>query len=270
MSDTIKMHHYPTRQAALLQQRPSDIISAAENTVNTFGVAHFGTGQVVCNGDQTQTGAASVVSPRNAGKAFGKVLTTAGTMAYVLSVSLPTTTPELFVVPDETQDENIWSHWAGQTKEALQKAASKERRPSTATARFRVERLAALQATFGFTTQDLASVLGISRPQLYKWLDAANDIRLQEASRVRLSTVERIAREWTLRSKAPLSAVSREALIGGGTIFDMMSAVVIDEAAIVSGFDELVAKLQTKPKTRSQRLREAGFTRRASSLPSDE
>jgi len=269
VSNTIEMRHYPTRQAALLQQRPSDIISAAENAVYTFGAAHPGTVQVVYDGDQAQALAASVVGLRNLGKGFGKALT-AGTMAYVLSVSWPTTSPELFVAPDETQGENIWSRWAGQAKEALQKAASKERRTSTAAARFRVERLAALQAAFGFTIQDLASVLGISRQQLYKWLDAANDIQLQEASRVRLSTVERLAREWTLRSKVPLSSISREALTGGSPIFAMMSADVIDETVIVSSFDELVAKLQTKPKTRSQRLREAGFTRRASSLPSDE
>jgi hypothetical protein len=50
----------------------------------------------------------------------------------------------------------------------------------------------------------------------------------------------------------------------------MMSADVIDETLIVGSFDELATKLQTKPKTRSQRLREAGFTRRTSSLPLDD
>jgi hypothetical protein len=52
----------------------------------------------------------------------------------------------------------------------------------------------------------------------------------------------------------------------------LLSAEVISEAAVIAGFDELVGKLQEKPKSRSQRLREAGFTRRPSvrSLPSDE
>jgi hypothetical protein len=269
VSNIIETRKYTTRQSALLQQRPSDIIFAAESSADALKAAHTGTVQVVYYDDQAQTLTANVVGLRNLGKGVGKVLT-AGTMAYVMSVSLPTTSPELFTIPDETQGENIWSRWAGQAKEALQKAVSKELHHSTAVARFRVDRLASLQAAFGFTTQDLASVLGISRQQLYKWLDATNDIQIQETSRVRLARVERIAREWTLRSKVPLSSVSREALTGGSTIFAMMSADVIDETVIVSGFNELITKLQTKPKTRSQRLREAGFIRRASSLPSDE
>jgi transposase-like protein len=269
VSNTIQTRHYTTREAALLQQRPSEIVSAAERAVDTFEVFHPGMVQVVYDEGHAQGLNESVFGLRNLGNNFAKVLT-ARTKVSVLSVSWPTTSPVLIVDPDEFQAENIWSRWAGQTKEALHKAGLKERRPSTAAARFREERLAVVQAAFGFTTQDLASVLGISRQQLYKWLDSANDIQLQEASRVRLSTVECIAREWTLRSKVPLSSVSRELLIGGSTIFAMMSADVIDEAVVVSSFDELVAKIQAKPKTRSQHLREAGFTRRASSLPSDE
>jgi transcriptional regulator with XRE-family HTH domain len=171
---------------------------------------------------------------------------------------------------DQFQTENSWSRWTGQAKEALQKAASKERRSSTAAARFRVERLATLQTAFGFTTQDMATVLGITRQQLYKWLDAANGVKLQETSRVRLSAIERIAKEWTSRSTAPLSLVSREPLADGGTVFAKLAADAINETVVVGAFDELIAKLQAKPETRSQRLREAGFTRRASSLPSDE
>jgi hypothetical protein len=51
-----------------------------------------------------------------------------------------------------------------------------------------------------------------------------------------------------------------------------MVADQVDEAAVVGAFDELLAKLAGKPKTRSQNLAEAGFKRRptAKSLPSDE
>lgn len=269
MSNTIETRHYTTRQAALLQQRPSEIISVAESADDTIEAFHPGTIQVVYDDGLALALNESVVGLRSLGSYFAKVLT-AGKKVTLLSGSLPTTSPVLIMDPDEFQAETIWSRWAGQAKEVLQNASSKERRTSTAAARFRVERLAALQAVFGFTTQDLASVLGISRQQLYKWLDAANDIQLQEASRLRLSTIERIAREWTLRSKVPLSSVHRELLIGGSTVFAMMSADVIDEVVIVSGFEELVARLQTKPKTLASRLREAGFTRRTSSLPSDE
>jgi transcriptional regulator with XRE-family HTH domain len=268
MSNTIQTRHYTTRQAALFQQRPSDIIKASENAMEAFDTLHSGTVHVVYRDGRPQALNAIVVGHGGAGNTFGKVLT-ADTMS-LLSSSWQTTSPVLVVEADDLQAEDIWSRWAGQAKEALQKAALKERCPSTASARFRVERLAALQAAFGFTTQDLATVLGVSRQQLYNWLDAANDVRLQEASLARLSAVERIAKEWTSRSRAPLSSVSREVLAGGSTVFTMLSADVIDEAAIAIAFDELLNKLQAKPKTRSQRLREAGFTRRVSSLPSDE
>jgi len=269
VNNTIETRQYTACQATLLQQRPSDIISAVENTVETFVASHSGRVQVVYSDDQAQALASSVAGLHNLGKGFGKALT-AGTVAYVLSVSSPTNAPELFTAPDEIPRENAWSRWSEQAKEALQNAALKELHPSTAVARLRVDRLATLQAAFGFTTQDMASVLGISRQQLYKWLDAANPIQIQEAGRVRLSIVERIAKEWMSRSKVPLSSVSRENVAGGSSVLSMMTADIMDETVIVGSFDELLAKLQTKPKTRSQRLREAGFTRRTSSLPLDD
>lgn len=267
MSNTIQACYHTAREAALLQQQPSDIIKAAENAVG--GLVALNLPTVVYQGGQPHLLNASVFGVGGAGSVIAKVLT-AGTKAFLSVYSWPTTSPELLMDLDELHAENSWSRWAGKTKEAFQKAVSKERRPLTAAARFRVERLTVLQAAFGFTTQDLAAILGISRQQLYKWLDAASDVQLQEASRTRLSTVERIAEKWTSRSMAPLSSVSREALAGGSTVFTMLSADIIDEAVIVIAFNELVGKLQTKPKSRSQRLREAGFTRRVSSLPSDE
>ncbi|MDO8843061.1 helix-turn-helix transcriptional regulator [Methylicorpusculum sp.] len=269
MNNIIVTRQYTARQATLMQQRPGDIISAAQKPVETLAGSQLGRLQVVYPDDQTQALASSVLGLDSFGKGLGKALT-AGTVAYVLCVSSPTNSPELFTAPDDIPRENAWIRWSEQAKEALQKGALKEQHPSTAVARLRVNRLATLQAAFGLTTQDLASVLGISRQQLYKWLDAANPIQIQEASRVRLSILERIAKEWMSRSKVPLSSVSREAVTDGKTVLAMMSADIIDETLIVDSFDELVTKLQTKPKTRSQRLREAGFTRRTSSLPLDD
>ena len=115
-------------------------------------------------------------------------------------------------------------------------------------------------------------MLGLSRPGLYKWLDASSDVKLQGASRERLAAVERIAKKWRERSTAPLSAVSTELLPGGRTVFAMIVVDQLDEASIVGAFDELLVKLAGKPKTRSQALAEAGFKRRpsAKSLQSDE
>lgn len=133
-------------------------------------------------------------------------------------------------------------------------------------------RLAALQAALGLSTSNLAQALGLSRPGLYKWLDASSDVKLQGASRERLAAVERIAKQWRERTTAPLSSVSNEPLADGRTVLSMMVADQFDEATVVGAFDELLAKLAGKPKTRSQKLAEAGFKRRpsAKSLPSDE
>ena len=115
-------------------------------------------------------------------------------------------------------------------------------------------------------------MLGLSRPQLYRWLDAADDVRMQDAKRQRLAAVERVAKAWQDRSSAPLRSVAHEPLANGSTPFALLSADAIDEAALRAAFDELTAKLQAQPKTLSQRLADAGFKRRPSirSLPSDE
>jgi transcriptional regulator with XRE-family HTH domain len=272
VSDTIQARHYTAKQAALLQHRPSDFIEAANSITHPALQAHDQF-LVHVNYSHAALHAANVriVDVGAVGQHLAASLT-AGTKVIVQCTSSSTTAPELSVDMNEYQPASSWSRWACEAKKALQKAAANVPRPTTAAARRRVERLSSLQAAFGFTIQDLAAVLGITRPQLYKWLDGASDIKLQEASRTRLAAVERMAKEWMSRSTAPLSSVSKEPLKTGGTVFELLSAAVISEAAVVSALDELVGKLQEQPKTSSQRLRDAGFTRRPSvrSLPADE
>ena len=161
---------------------------------------------------------------------------------------------------------------ASATKTALQQTAPDVKLTPSAAARWRVERLVAIQAVFGLSTLDFAQVLGLSRPGLYKWLDASKDVKPQEAKRDRLAVVERIAKRWRERSAAPLVTVVNELLAGGQSALSMMVSDAIDEAAIVGAFDELVAKLQGKPQSRSQKLAAGGFTRRPTTraLPTDE
>jgi len=132
------------------------------------------------------------------------------------------------------------------------------------------EQLAAIQAALGLSAQDLAQVLGVSRRDLFEWLDASRNMKLHEASRERLAVVERIAKHWCERSAAPMRSVVNEPLASGQTALSMM--VAIDEVAVIGAFDELAAKLLGKPKSRSQKLADAGFTRRQSAraLPADE
>jgi hypothetical protein len=141
-----------------------------------------------------------------------------------------------------------------------------------AAARLRVDRLARVQSVLGVSTQTLAAILGITRQNLYKWLDATKEITLQDASRERLSAVERLATKWQTRTNNPIASVEFEPLHAGGSLHDLLVADELDEPLIISVFDELVDKLSAKPKTLSKRMAEAGFKRRSSArlLPSED
>lgn len=255
MSDTIEARFYNAQRATLLQRRPSTIIDAAESFHPAVPMQFYG-------GGETQL----IGSYRMGTKLTGaRTVLIVDTDVLLATSAIPTVTVEDF-------DADSWSRWSKASKEAFQKAAAAAKAAPSAAARLRVERLAALQAALGLSTSNLAQALGLSRPGLYKWLDASSDVKLQGASRERLAAVERIAKQWRERSTAPLSSVSNEPLADGRTVLAMMVADQVDEAAVVGAFDELLAKLAGKPKTRSQKLAEAGFKRRpsAKSLPSDQ
>jgi DNA-binding transcriptional regulator YiaG len=255
VSDTIEARFYNAQRATLLQRRPSTIIDAAESFHPAVPMQFYG-------GGETQL----IGSYRMGTKLTGaRPVLIVDTDVLLATSAIPTVTVEDF-------DADSWSRWSKASKEAFEKAAAVAKAAPSATARLRVERLAALQAALGLSTSNLAQALGLSRPGLYKWLDASSDVKLQGASRERLAAVERIAKQWRERSMAPLSSVSNEPLADGRTVLAMMVADQVDEAAVVGAFDELLAKLAGKPRTRSQKLAEAGFKRRptAKSLPSDE
>ncbi len=255
MSDTIEARFYNAQRATLLQRRPSTIIDAAESFLPAMPMQFYGGGETHLIG-----------SHRMGTKSTGaRTVLIVDTDALLATSAIPTVTVEDF-------DADSWSRWSKASKEAFQKAAATAKATPSAAARLRVERLAALQAALGLSTSNLAQALGLSRPGLYKWLDASSDVKLQGASRERLAAVERIAKQWRERTTAPLSSVSNEPLADGRTVLTMLVADQFDEAAVAGAFDELLAKLAGKPKTRSQKLAEAGFKRRpsAKSLATDE
>ena len=253
MSDTIEARFYNARRATLLQRRPGTIIDTAESFHPAVPMQFYGGGNLIGSYQMGTklTGARTVLI--------------VDTDVLLATSAIPTVTVEDF-------DADSWMRWSKASKEAFQKADAAAKAAPSAAARLRVERLAALQAALGLSTSNLAQALGLSRPGLYKWLDASSDVKLQGSSRERLAAVERIAKQWRERSTAPLSSVSTEPLADGRTVLAMMVADPFDEAAVVGAFDELLAKLVGKPKTRSQKLAEAGFKRRpsAKSLASDE
>jgi DNA-binding transcriptional regulator YiaG len=240
VSDTIQVRFYRAHQATMRQLRPSMIIDTAESF-------HLPVSQFI--------GVGSI------GNVISKSVTGA-TRSVRVDTDFATSAIQTVEIGDDNVD--LWTRWAEAAKIALQRSAADVKPASSAAARLRVERLATIQAVFGLSTLDFAQVLGLSRPGLYKWLDTSKDVKLQQASLERLAVIERIARQWRERSATPLVSVMNEPLAGGETALSMMVADAIDEAAIVGAFDELVAKLQGKPKSRSQKLADAGFTRRPS------
>jgi len=136
----------------------------------------------------------------------------------------------------------------------------------------RVARLTEIQASFGLPMRTLAEVLRISRPQLYKWFDTSAAIQLRGESAARLNAVERLAELWSMHTVSPLGPWLHEQVAGGQSLYDLLTQVDLSAADIESGFDTVTARIAQMPKTRSQRMREAGFTRRLSyrALPTDE
>lgn len=256
MSNTIEARHCNAQRASLLQRRPSTIIDAAESFHQGEPMQFYG-GREIPGAGSYRIGTKLTGATRT--------LLVADTGALLATSAIQTVTAEDF-------DTDSWARWSEAAKAALQKATTAAKAAPSATAKLRVERLAALQAVLGLSTSDLAQALALSRPGLYKWLDVYSDVKLQGASRERLAVIERIAMQWRERSTAPLSTLAHEPLADGRTVFSMMAAEQVNEAAVIGAYDELIAKLAGKPKSRSQKLADTGFKRRPStrSLPSDE
>lgn len=248
MRDTIQERHYSHKQAALRQLRPSVIIDTAKSVY-----PH-------CS---------PLIGISATARAVNKSMTSA---TRVMLVDVGAATSAVWIVRANEDYADLWNCWPETAKVALQRPDINVRSTPSAAGRFRVDRLTTIQATLGLSTQDFAQVLRLSRPGLYKWFDASKDVKLHETSRERLAVVERIAKHWRERSVIPLRSVANEPLAGGQTALSMLIAPDINEALIVEAFDEILEKVRSKPKSRSQRLADAGFTRRpsAQALPAED
>lgn len=173
-----------------------------------------------------------------------------------------------------TQDElhpealTIWSHATAAGHRPADEAKPTPSVILRSASQLRAERLAAIQSSLGVPIQDLAKLLNISRPQLYKWLDASKALQMQAASRQRLDQVEELAEHWRSLSPQPLWPLLRN---GHEPLLESLYIAQPDIAVIKGRMTETAQRLSQAPKSRSQLLREAGFTARPSSraLPSD-
>jgi hypothetical protein len=137
--------------------------------------------------------------------------------------------------------------------------------------RMRADRLAQIQAAFGFTLQDLAQVLGVSRAQLYKWLDPEREVQLHGESRARFNQIAQLASEWRTLSAVPLSTVAHEPVLGGTSIVSLMAEPNLDVSLVTAALRELADRTASITPSVTEGLRQRGFRRRPSarSLPSD-
>jgi hypothetical protein len=135
--------------------------------------------------------------------------------------------------------------------------------------RIRASKLGEIQGAFGLTTQALAAALNVSRAQLYKWLDPANETVLQEANVRRISTALQLAQRWAELTPLPLSAVAHEPLPDGNSIMNLLSAAEIDVEKVVTAMNILARSAEHREKSPTERMSDAGYIRRPSyrSLP---
>lgn len=135
----------------------------------------------------------------------------------------------------------------------------------------RVERITKIQATFGVSIQMLAEILRVSRPQLYKWLDANRAIELQGGSRDRMGIIEELAEYWRSLTQRPLGPWVKEGR-AAASLLALLCADPLDNEEIRRAMTTQAELISRAAKSRSERFREAGFQRRPSvrSLPSDE
>ena len=134
----------------------------------------------------------------------------------------------------------------------------------------RADRIASIQASFTFPLRVLAKVLRRSPTQLYKWLDPEEAVSLQESSERRIATIERLARSWDRRAKAPIGELRRHVLSSGKTIVDVLAADPIDEPAAERALAEIATQLVARPLSLAQRMQQKGFVRRRRHLPDDD
>lgn len=238
MSDTIRTRYQRNMPAALLQQRPSTLINEVEGRERT---------NVYCQ--------PIYVDKRESINSL-YTISTAPIGGFI--------TGSTGVVGVGSAALDGWTQWAAITKKLLQQQEPKSKLIAKAAAKVRINRLTQIQTAFGLPTLVLAEILGITRQGLYKWLDATKEITLQESSRQRLAVVERLAKLWTERSNRPLSSVVYEPLNGEQTLIQILTESTLDETKIANIFNGLVEKLQDKPKSLSQRMADAGFSRRPS------
>jgi len=159
--------------------------------------------------------------------------------------------------------QQLWSNATSGVQGAHKPVPPPKAAAQPAATQLRVQQLVQLQSSLGLPLQGLAETLNISRPQLYKWLDANNDVNMQSSSRLRLNQILELAQYWDQQSPKPLNAWLKQSH-QAATLLGLLKADTLLMDDIRGYMQQAASELAQAPRSASQKMRDAGFTRRIS------
>jgi len=127
----------------------------------------------------------------------------------------------------------------------------------------RVNALNEIQAAFGLAIRDLAKILNLSPPQIYRWLDPSDQVRLSAKSLNRLEEIGSLAKTWKVQSKTPLGSASKDPGSFVREAIALMSQEKIDPSKIKKTLVRQAEYLKDRPRTLSSKLRDRGIAPRS-------
>lgn len=105
-----------------------------------------------------------------------------------------------------------------------------------------IEQVVAIQQTLSLTLSDLASVLRVSRPTVYKWL--RTDATLHAQNIARISEVFKAAKRWRAASDGRPREFVRTPMFGEQSVVDLLSMDQIDINKLDAAFARITEALQ--------------------------
>lgn len=113
-----------------------------------------------------------------------------------------------------------------------------------------IETLGRVKHYLSLNTSELAAVLGVGRPTVYAWMQGGP---MRPTNRERLALVYGIATKWWNRSKQPLGSFLQLKGANGQSVFDLLKADVVDEAALEPFFKVAAHRIERAAQEKGKR-----------------
>lgn len=121
------------------------------------------------------------------------------------------------------------------------------------------DQLSIIRLYLGVSVSDLASIMKVERPTIYKWASGASP---RHKKLVRLNAVEEIAMEWRALSSAPL-AKHIKTQVEGNNLLDLLTEAEINRTTVSQILRLLSSAIPGEPASKKRRLamelREKGY-----------